>query len=430
VVKASRPEDSKTTRKSLLDAGNIVIAGRALNLTVRIENCDKNIVNWIMYYLRKHEYDIEKRASASLKEAFGGQSKDYILGPIVFTYDCMYITVYGQHKERRSAGAYGGERWVERADKFQFLMRKHTQGLLRGASIFDSVEIDVTWEPGNDVKGSDYLVDPRSQDPALSAEIRRLRDTENRFRRNRTLFLILAPVVALAIGISFVLVYRNSAVYNRGLHLFLTAIIWAYLVVPLTILGILSWANYGSIGQEIYRKEASLDLRSVLNKDEQNAYKLFQLNSSELKRYYDQALRQRGLVFILGILCISGGFIVVGVTIYVLVNSLAHATIGEKLIIGGLGAIAGILANFIAVIFLRMFESIVTSMVKFHNRLVFTNYIYFGNLLLARVSDPKLRAETLSKLALTLPNLYGLDSFNEEIGNGTAARAKDSSSKK
>lgn len=430
MVRVSRPEDLKITRESLLDVGNIVIAGRALNLIVSIDDCDEKILTLIMDCLRKHESDIEKSASASLKEAFGNQSKDYILGPIVFTHDCMCITVYGQHKERRSASGYGGERWVEKADKFQFLMRKHTQNLLRGSSIFNSVGIDVTWEPGNGVQCFDYLVDPRSQDPTLSAEIRRLRDTENRFRRNRTVFLILAPLVALVIGFSFWLVYHNSAVYNRGLHLFLTAIFWAYLVVPLTILGILSWANYGSIGQEIYRKEASLDLRSVLNKDEQNAYKLFQLNSSELKRYYDQALRQRALVFALGILCISGGFIVVGVTIYVLVNSLSQATIGEKLIVGGLGAVAGILANFIAVIFLRMFESIVTSMVKFHNRLVLTNYIYFGNLLLARVTDSKLRAETLSKLALTLPNLYGLENFNEEIGNGTAARAKDSSSKK
>lgn len=426
----SRPEDLKITRESLLDVGNIVIAGRALKLIVSIDDCDEKIENLIIDCLRKHERDVEKRASASLKEAFGNQSKDYILGPIVFTHNCMCITVYGQHKERRSSGTYGGERWVGRADKFQFLMRKHTQNLLRGASIFNSVGIDVTWEPGDGIQCFDYLVDPRSQDPSLSAEIRRLRDTENRFRRNRTIFLIFAPVVALVIGISFLLVYHNSDVYNRGLHLFLTAIFWTYLVIPLAILGILSWANYGSIGQEIHRKEASLDLRSVLNKDEQNAYKLFQLNSSELKRYYDQALKQRALVFILGILCISGGFVVVGVTIYVLVNSLAQANISEKLIVGGLGAIAGILANFIAVIFLRMFESIVTSMVKFHNRLVLTNYIYFGNLLLARVSDPKLKAETLSKLALTLPNLYGLQSFNEEIGNGAAARVKDSSSRK
>jgi hypothetical protein len=134
---------------------------------------------------------------------------------------------------------------------------------------------------------------------------------------------------------------------------------------------------------------------------------MFQVNSSELKRYYDQALKQRALVFSLGIFCILGGFVVVGITLYILANPLADAPLNEKLVVGALGAIGGILANFIAVIFLHMFRAIVTSMVDFHNRLVLTNHIYFGNLLLARVSDSDLREQTLSKLALALSNLYG-----------------------
>lgn len=286
-------------------------------------------------------------------------------------------------------------------------MQKHVQAILQQASGREAGLIDVRWKPGDGLLCSDHLVDPGSRDPALSADLRRLRDLENRYDRNRTLFLRCFPLALLVVLTSFWLVYRFSNSHSRGLHLFIAAILWTYLIVPLTILCISSWANSGSTRQEIYRKEANLDLRAVLHNAEQNAYKLFQVNSSELKRYYDQALKQRALVFSLGIFCILGGFAVIGITMYVLIYSLPHASLAEKLVVGALGVVGGILSNFIAIIFLHMFRAIVTSMVDFHNRLVLTNHIYFGNLLLARVTNPAIREQALSKLALTLSHFYG-----------------------
>src|SRR5262249_55829330 len=153
---------------------------------------------------------------------------------------------------------------------------------------------------------------------------------------------------------------------DRSVNLLGLTILTLYVGVPLVIFSVASWVNYKSTMQEVSRKEANLDLRSVLGEDEQNAYKLFQVNAAELKRYYDQALKQRALVFSLGIFCILGGFAVIGVTLYILAVPLASASLDEQVVVGVVGAVGAILANFIAVIFLQMFRSIVTSMVDFH----------------------------------------------------------------
>lgn len=400
----------RITRKSLLDAGSVLVSGCAIRLRITVVSAGNVKVPAGLEYLRAHKQEIDSKVRDALNEAFGKigrKSKNYTLGPISVIGDRMWITIYGHDKVIRSRGSYGGERWVGKVDRFQFLVQKHVQAILQPAPGQEDSLIHVRWKPGNGLLCSDYLVDPASLDPALSADLRRLRDVANRYDRNRTIFLRCCPLALLVISTSFWLVYRFSDSHNSGLHLFITAILWTYLIVPLTILCVSSWANSGSTRQEIYRKEANLDLRGALHGDEQNAFKLFQVNSSELKRYYDQALKQRALVFSLGIFCILGGFIVIGVTMYVLVYSLGSASLAEKLVVGGLGVVGGILANFIAVIFLHMFRAIVTSMVDFHNRLVLTNHIYFGNLLLARVGDSQLREETLSKLALALSHLHG-----------------------
>jgi len=417
----------KVTRESLLDVGKVVVAGSAIKLIVTIDDSGKERTSAVLEYLRTKEMDLEKRARTAIAAAFGDRKKNYILAPILFADSHIRLVLYGQGSETSTHTTYGGERWVERADKFQFLMRKNIQEILQGVPALKSILIDLTWEPGDGLLCSDYLVDPGSPDPALSAELRRLRDKESRFHRNRTMFFIVGAMAALAILIAFIAVYHLSGTYDRGINLFITAFLALYIVIPLAIFGISIWANYGGTEQEIYRKEANLDLRGVLGDDEQNAYKLFQVNSAELKRYYDQALKQRALVFSLGIFCIMGGFAVVGVTLYILTEPLAQASLNEKIVVGVLGAVGGILANFIAVIFLQMFRSIVTSMVDFHNRLVLTHHIYFGNLLLARVSDSALKEQTLSKLALALSSLYGPQTTNADVDyTGSSTKMKDS----
>ena len=65
----------------------------------------------------------------------------------------------------------------------------------------------------------------------------------------------------------------------------------------------------------------------------------------------------------------------------------------QEILISGVGAVGAILANFVAVIYLRMFRDIVGSMNTFHNRLVATHHLLFGNLLAARIDDRAKRDE-------------------------------------
>jgi hypothetical protein len=68
-------------------------------------------------------------------------------------------------------------------------------------------------------------------------------------------------------------------------------------------------------------------------------------------------------------------------------------------IITGLG---GVLANFIAVIYLRMYSATVTSVGGFHQRLVTTHHLHFGNFLTAKIEATGLRDKALAEMATRL----------------------------
>jgi hypothetical protein len=145
------------------------------------------------------------------------------------------------------------------------------------------------------------------------------------------------------------------------------------------------------------------DLAELVAEDrERRAQKLFQVHSRQLKRYYDQALRHRGVIFVSGLLCILGGFAVVGAAFVVI----AHADdTTEQIVAAALGAVGGVLANFIAVIYLRMFSQTVDSIGAFHDRLVVTHHLHFANFLLAKVGDAGMRDEALATVSTTIAEL-------------------------
>ncbi|MGH3669749.1 MAG: hypothetical protein ACRDSH_03805, partial [Pseudonocardiaceae bacterium] len=118
--------------------------------------------------------------------------------------------------------------------------------------------------------------------------------------------------------------------------------------------------------------------------DEKHAQRLFQLHSEQLRQYYDQALGQRGLVFFAGFGCILGGFAVVAFTFHAL--SSIH-DVPEKIVVAVLGGVGGILANFIAFIYLRMFSETIQSVGNFHDRLVLTHHLHFANVLISKMSS-------------------------------------------
>jgi hypothetical protein len=135
---------------------------------------------------------------------------------------------------------------------------------------------------------------------------------------------------------------------------------------------------------------------------EQRAEKLFKLHQIELKKYYDQTLSHSSWIFFTGILCLLFGFSIIGITIYFVNSNFANSVISEKIVTASLGAIGGLLANFIAVIYLKMHSETIKSLTEFHNRLVLTHHLHFGNFLVAKITNIKLREKTLAQITLNL----------------------------
>ena len=147
--------------------------------------------------------------------------------------------------------------------------------------------------------------------------------------------------------------------------------------------------------------ESEIDLLESRNDPEEvRAEKLFRLQQIELKKYYDQTLSHSDWIFWFGILCILFGLGLTAVSLALVTRT--GPGLAAQVVIAALGAASGLLANFVAVIYLKMHSETIRSLTRFHNRLVTTHHLHFGNLLAAKLKDPDLREKTLSEMALKL----------------------------
>ena len=131
---------------------------------------------------------------------------------------------------------------------------------------------------------------------------------------------------------------------------------------------------------------------------EQRAERLYLKQQFELKRYYDEALRQSTSLSYIGAGCILGGFVVIGVTLGLVASGKSGSTVAIA-VIGGVG---GILANFVAVVFLQMHSSTIRALSSFQDRFVVTNHLHFANLLVARIGSDhveEMQAQAIADLA-------------------------------
>jgi hypothetical protein len=141
------------------------------------------------------------------------------------------------------------------------------------------------------------------------------------------------------------------------------------------------------------------------------AEKLFLKQQFELKRYYDETLRQSTMLSYIGVLCIGAGFVVIALAFYLL----TAPTVGgveldlgttQQIVIGALAAAGGLMSNFIAVLYLRMHAGTVQAMTSFHERLVGTHHVHFGALLAARVTQSE-SDKVLTDMAVRLAEAVG-----------------------
>lgn len=155
-----------------------------------------------------------------------------------------------------------------------------------------------------------------------------------------------------------------------------------------------------NIELRINQLKDEIDLQGIgIDSLEARAEKQFKQHQAELKRYYDQSLRHGAWIFYIGIANLFVGFLIIGITLFLVSNKSSDG----NLIVGFVGGIAGVLTNFVAVIFLRMYSGTVKSLSDFHNRLVSTNHLLYSNLLVSKIFDNQLRSETWAKLALSIP---------------------------
>lgn len=141
----------------------------------------------------------------------------------------------------------------------------------------------------------------------------------------------------------------------------------------------------------------------------------------ELAEYYTSIRHQHSMIFCVGIVCIFCGFAIIGVAL-LFIASLAGVTpfafmdswvtekgssvLSEQIILGALGAISGILTNYIAIIYLGVYSKAVESLNRFHGRLVMTYQLHFSNFLASKIENKDIQEKTLADLAIALVNHY------------------------
>lgn len=229
----------------------------------------------------------------------------------------------------------------------------------------------------------------QSRHEFLREEVRRLRRRRERLARLKRLYLLFGTLAVIGSVIGYYITKRPeswvAAAYGA-----------LFLLFPIA-------QSPRAYDTDILSLESELDLLETTEvTPEQRAEKLFKHHQYELQKYYDQTLRHSKWIFIVGVACIFVGFATIGITFWLVVRPQASTEFQEKILVSALGVVGGILANFIAVIYLRMFSEILKSVTDFHNRLVATHNLYFANFMVTKVTEPETRDDIVTEIAKNL----------------------------
>lgn len=301
------------------------------------------------------------------------------------------------------------------AKKTAATTRAVRQDLLNAAEQIAGVRpwVQVKWGQGEGLFDPNVL-SADTPSPQLDARLATLRKKRHRLRKARTISF----VAGLAL-ISVVLVSR----FESASPLF-----------PVVFYGILLLGGALALTSQISELDSesqevgtALDLRQINDGDPQSRpEKLFREHSFELKRYYDQTLSQGRTIYFVGLGCLLLGFAVIGVSLWLVIEG-GKTDSEEKVIVGILGAIAGILADYIAVVYLKMFSETIHAVTDFHRRFVVTHHLHFGNVLASMIGNTERREKTLAKMAERVAASGGLPEQINFGDNGKATPVKTNS---
>jgi hypothetical protein len=229
---------------------------------------------------------------------------------------------------------------------------------------------------------------------ATGAEVEDLKRQLQELRQKRSYYAALgrlAPATGFLVFIGFLSIYLLKW-WQSPIPL---AIGGFYLIIAV-VFPLFTYA--GALDTEIEAIESEIALRLTgAEATEQRAERLFRSHGIDLRRYYQQTLRHSAVVFVAGMVCIALGF---GIIAYTFFSLRDVQNFDEKVLTAILGLISGILTNFVAVIYLRMFAETVSALTRFHQKLVTTNHLHFSNFLLAKISDEAKKDDNYAKLAI------------------------------
>lgn len=255
----------------------------------------------------------------------------------------------------------------------------------------EDVRVMSAWEPSTGVTIRRSYSGPNASLEDIIGRLAELRANGSRISMIR-LATLAGVALALTVGL-IILLASHNVVAMAGAA--------AYIGIPALVLNRMSSARLRDIATEKRELEDALELRDTEDERERRALKLVQANAFALGRYYDQGLQQRSMVFALGFICVLVGFATIGAAFIVIGTAHDQAT-STTIVVGALGAVGTLLANYVAVIFLRMFSETITATTEFHTRLVGTQHVNLGYLAAAKIASASIRDATLSQMAIEL----------------------------
>ena len=249
----------------------------------------------------------------------------------------------------------------------------------------------------------------------------RIQQTRKRLRQARHLKQICLFMVTLCAAVTPLVFVLWSSAIRPGL----TLLAYALLFLAATL-----YFRVHELDRrlDIQDAEGEKDLLTIADDSiQQRAEKLFRVHQLELKKYYDQTLKHSSRIFAVGIVCLLLGFVIIGGTIYLVILPSSQQLQGlpEKVTLAVLGAIGGVLSNFIAAIYLKMHSETIKSLTEFHNRLVLTHHLHFGNFLAAKIANENLRESTLANIASSLVQARQELGQVEQLSNGQVQGAAE-----
>lgn len=246
--------------------------------------------------------------------------------------------------------------------------------------------VQVSWSQGEGLFDPSVLSAADTPAPQLEARLAGLRQRKRRLKQARNLSLAVALLI-----VTYLIIQKLD---NGSI----TSVVTFYGLLFVGG-GLVAASQISAIESESQEIGIALDLRQIDKGDTRTRpEKLFREHTFELKRYYDQTLSQGRTIYFVGLGCLLLGFAVIGASLWLVIEG-GKADSEEKVIVGVLGAIAGILADYIAVVYLRMFSETVRAVADFHRRFVVTHHLHFGNVLASMIEKDDLREQTLATMA-------------------------------